>query len=41
LVAPGLSWIALTAALPWPLIAIAVAIGAATLSTRRVLHARP
>jgi cell division transport system permease protein len=39
--APGISWIALAAALPWPAIAVASAIGAATLSTRAVLHPRP
>jgi cell division transport system permease protein len=39
--APGVSWIALAAALPWPAIAVAAAIGAATLSTRAVLHPRP
>jgi cell division transport system permease protein len=39
--APGISWIALAAALPWPAVAVAAAIGAATLSTRAVLHARP
>jgi cell division transport system permease protein len=39
--APGFSSIALAAALPWPAIAVAAAIGAATLSTRAVLHPRP
>jgi len=39
--APGISWLALGAALPWPAIAVAAAIGAATLSTRAVLHPRP
>ena len=39
--APGMSSIALAAALPWPAIAVAAAIGAATLSTRAVLHPRP
>jgi cell division transport system permease protein len=39
--APGVSWIALAAALPWPALAVAAAIGAATLSTRAVLHPRP
>ena len=39
--APGISWVALAAALPWPLIAVAAAIGAATRATRAVLHPRP
>jgi cell division transport system permease protein len=39
--APGISWVALAAALPWPLITVAAAIGAATLSTRAALHPRP
>lgn len=37
---PGIAWTDLAAALPWPLVAVATAAGAATLATRSVLKPR-
>jgi cell division transport system permease protein len=40
-IGPSFSWVTLAAATPWPLLAVAAAVGAATLSTRTVLQPRP